>query len=79
MFKTYEEPESPNEGACVRYMMNPNRQMGGGVGRVSDPESPNEGAACVRYMMNRNRQMKGGVFKISDEPESRKRGRVQDT
>ena len=54
MFKIHDEPESPNEGACLRYMMNRNnRQMGRGrVFKIDDePESPNEGA-CLRYMMN---------------------------
>ena len=27
VFKIYEEPELPNEGACVRYKMNRRRQM----------------------------------------------------
>ena len=75
-FKIYAEMESPNEGACLRYMMN--------------PESPNEGA-CLKYIVKRNRQMMGrespnegpclrymmnlespneGAFKIYDEPES---------
>ena len=26
-FKIYEEPELPNEGACVRYIMNRRHQM----------------------------------------------------
>ena len=26
-FKINDEPESPNEGACLRYMMNWNRRM----------------------------------------------------
>ena len=29
MFKIYDEPESPNEGACLRCMMNRHRQMTG--------------------------------------------------
>ena len=33
VFRAYGEPESPNEGACLRCMMNPNRQM---KGRVQD-------------------------------------------
>ena len=45
MFKIYYEPESPNEGACLRY---------------DEPESPNEGA-CLRYVMNPNREMRGHV------------------
>ena len=54
--KIYDEPEQPNEGACLRYKMNRSRQVRG---------------PYLRYMMNRNRQMKGGgVFKIYDEPES---------
>ena len=39
MFKIYEEPESPNEGAVIRYMVNRNRQT-----RERVNESPNEGA-----------------------------------
>ena len=70
MFKIYLEPESPNERACLRYMLNRNRQMrGGGLrymlnrnrrspmrGRVLcvEPKSPNEGL-CLRFMMSRNR------------------------
>ena len=27
MFKIYEEPESPNEEACLRYIMNRKREM----------------------------------------------------
>ena len=27
VFKTYEEPELPNDRACVRYIMNRRRQM----------------------------------------------------
>ena len=27
VFQIYEEPELPNEGACVRYIMNTRRQM----------------------------------------------------
>ena len=54
--KIYNEPEQPNEGACLRYKMNRSRQVRG---------------PYLRCMMNRNRQMKGGgVFKIYDEPES---------
>ena len=49
MFKIYDEPESPNERACLRYMMK--------------TESPNEGP-CLRHMMNRNRQMRGRVVDI---------------
>ena len=52
----YDEPESPNEGACLRCMINRNRHMRG---------------PYLRYMMNRNRQMRGGgVFKIYDDSES---------
>ena len=39
------EPESPNEGACLRNMMIPNRQMRGSVVKVKEePEWPDEGA-----------------------------------
>ena len=73
----YDRPQSPNEGACLRHMLNRNRQMRGPVlrymlnrnrptrGRVA---SPNDGA-CLRYILNRLRQMRG-VFKIYVEPES---------
>ena len=49
MFKIYDEPESPHEGACLSCVMNRNRQMRG---------------ACLRYMMNRNRHMKGRVYVV---------------
>ena len=29
MFKIYDEPDSPSKGACLRYVMNRNRQMSG--------------------------------------------------
>ena len=54
-------PESPNEGACLTYIVKRNRQM---MGR----ESPNEGP-CLRYMMNLESPNEG-AFKIYDEPES---------
>ena len=31
VFKIHHEPESPNEGPCLRYMMTPNREMRGRV------------------------------------------------
>ena len=35
MFKMYDEPESPHEGACLRYIaMNRNRHMTGRVEEV---------------------------------------------
>ena len=58
MLKIYDEPESPSEGACSRYMINRYRRYRKVfvytniciylmTGRVcDDPESPNEGA-CV--------------------------------
>ena len=45
----YVEEATPNEGACVRYTMNRNRQMRGRL-RLCEPESPNE-EAYLRYMM----------------------------
>ena len=45
----YGVPESPNEGACLRYVMNRNRQKGG---------------ACLRYMLNRYRRMRARVKDI---------------
>ena len=57
-----DEPGTTNEGACLGYMMNRNRPIGGGgVFKIHDePESPHEGA-CLRYimtMMSRNRQIR---------------------
>ena len=43
MFKIYDEPESRNEGACLRYMMNSNREMRGMFKICVEPKSPNEG------------------------------------
>ena len=51
VFKIYDESESRNEGACLRYMMNRNRQMGGMSKISEEPESPNEGV-CLIYNMN---------------------------
>ena len=74
-FKIYEEPELPNEGACVRYIMNRRHQMRRRVVDIyiyiyyEEPDSSNAGA-CLRYMMNWIPPSKGGVFKICDEPES---------
>ena len=39
----HDEPESPNEGACSRCMMNRNRQTTGQFKIYDDPEPPNEG------------------------------------
>ena len=48
-------------GACLRHLMNQNRQMKNVLKTQDEPESPNEGA-CLRYiMMNRNRHMRGRV------------------
>ena len=71
MFKIYVEPESPNEGGCLRYILNRNRRSPmrglepeskiGGVFKIYvEPKSPNEGS-CLRYMMNRYSQMRGRV------------------
>ena len=39
-----DELDLPNQGACLRYTMNRNRQM---TGRVKDElESPSDGASC---------------------------------
>ena len=46
LFQIYDEPESPSEKACSRYLMKRNRQ--------------NEGALS-KYMMNKNRQTRGRV------------------
>ena len=78
----------PNEGACLRYMMNRIAKRGGVLQiQMLNRQSPNKGA-CLRYMMNRNRQMRGRVlrhvepespnegFKIYDESESRNEGGI---
>ena len=46
--KIYDEPESPNEGACLKAVMNRNRQMRGRVSDINgeifdEPQSRNEG------------------------------------
>ena len=46
----YEEPESPNEEACVRYIMSRKRQMRRRV---------------VDVMRNRNRQVRRRVVDVS--------------
>ena len=46
----YDEPESPDEVACLRCMFK----------MYDEPESPDE-VACLRCIMNRNRQMRGRV------------------
>ena len=61
MLRIYADPESPNEGACLRHMMNRNRQMTGQFKslryvmnwnrQMMGRESPNEGAR-LRYMFN---------------------------
>ena len=43
MFKIDHESESRNEAACLRYMMNRNRQMRGVFKIQEERESPNEG------------------------------------
>ena len=48
MFEIYDEPLSPKEGACLRYMVNGERL------------SPDAGA-CLRYMMSRYHQKRGRV------------------
>ena len=64
--KIYDEPDSPSQGACLRYMMNQIRQVSGACLRyMMTPDSLNDGA-CLRYMMNRNRQVRG-MSKIYDE------------
>ena len=44
MFKISDEPELPNEGACLRYIMNPDRQMRGVFKVYDQPEPPNDRA-----------------------------------
>ena len=54
MFKIYDESESPNEWACLRYMMNRNRQSGGVLLKIYGESD----------MMNRKRQMRRRVQDI---------------
>ena len=70
----YGEPESQHEagcfrdmvnrkGACLKYMVDRNRQVRGRVKRYDEPVqpiSPNEGA-CLSHRTSRNRQMRGRV------------------
>ena len=64
MSKVTAEPESPNEGACLRYMSR-YHQKRGVLKKSGEPESPNEGA-CLKYRMSRY-HIGGGVFKIYGE------------
>ena len=41
VYKLFDEPESPNEGACLRYMMNRHRPMRGVFQIYDEPESRN--------------------------------------
>ena len=69
VFKVYDEPESPDEGACLRCMLIRNGHTRGVLKMYDESESSNEGAylgyvmnlprTCI--MMNRNRQMRGRV------------------
>ena len=72
MFKIYDESQTPNEGACLSYMMNRNRQMRK-RGYMMDPnrqrrvfkiyddsESPTEGA-CSRHVMSPNHRMRASA------------------
>ena len=63
VFKIYDEPEpqSPYEGACLRYTMNRHRQMKWGC-ILKIWWTGNAKWACLRYMMNRSRQMRGCVW-----------------
>ena len=53
--------ESPNEGVCLRFALNRNRQMIGQLKISYETESSIEGG-CFRYMMMiGNRRMRGRV------------------
>ena len=60
MFKICDEPESPNEGACVRYVCDELGPPHEGVCLTymmnDERESAHEGACLSYIMMNRNRQ-----------------------
>ena len=58
MFKIYDEPLAPKEGACLRYMLNRDRRM----------------RARVKDIWRSGIAELGGVFKIYDEPLSPKEG-----
>ena len=38
VFEIYDEPEPPKDGACLRYMMNRNREMKGVFEVEEEPE-----------------------------------------
>ena len=50
MFKINDEPESPDERAWLRSMINRNRQMRGTLKMYDELESTNY-LACLRYML----------------------------
>ena len=53
----YDREESPNEGACCRYMTTQNRKRGERLRY----QSPNE-AACLGHRMDWNRQRRGHAY-----------------
>ena len=52
--KIYDEPEAPNEGACLRYSASESPNEGAVFKIYDEPELPNEGA-CLRYIVRPNR------------------------
>ena len=61
--KKYDQPGSPNEGACFRYVMNRDRLRRGEFKICDQPGSPNEGAGS-RNAIKQDRLMRGG--RVSD-------------
>ena len=65
VFMMYDEPESPDDGACLRYVMSWKRRVRGRA-YISYMENRNRQMmgvfkGCLRYIMNRNRQTSGNV------------------
>ena len=76
VFKTCDDPESPNEGTCLGQMMNRNRHMRGVFQIYDELKSPEEGMFQTYY--DPNSPHEGGVLKMYYEPTSPKERSLQD-
>ena len=58
MFERFDEPESPDEGTCIRYLMDRhcpirwNRPVRGEFKIYVEPESPNGRGVFIRSVVN---------------------------
>ena len=78
MFKIYDEPLSPNDGACLTCVMSRCWQMRGACLRQDEPESPNDGACLAASMLYEERLSpnEGACFRYVVNCYRQMRGRV---